>query len=58
MLEHYYVPHVKLPEPLLGEYMQQARDEISALPFPENRKAYELQELSRLETALREGAQR
>jgi hypothetical protein len=56
-IEHEYVPHVQLPQSRIGEYMQQVRDEISALPLAENQKAHYLQQVGTIEASLRERAQ-
>jgi hypothetical protein len=57
-LETWYVPNVRLPEPLIDEYLQEARREIFALPIPDGQRPPRLQQLGQIEAALRARAQR
>jgi hypothetical protein len=57
-LETFYVPNARLPEPLIEEYLQEARREIFALPIPDEQRPPRMQQLSQIEAALRARAQR
>jgi hypothetical protein len=57
-LETWYVPNAQLPEPLIEEYLREARRDIMALPIPDGQRRPRLQQLGQIEAALRARAQR